>query len=76
MFKVGDKIIRIGTNYLSVETGKTYVVSKIKDIFRICLEGYDDHGFSESLFILYKKKELNNEVDFLNAFQQNFKEGI
>ena len=78
MFKIGDKIKCIKkpkTWQFQLKgncVGKFYKIKRIHPNF-IEIEN-EDGWFTSKLFILYR--ELLTEIDFLNAIQQNFKEGI
>lgn len=80
MFKIGDKIILI----------RSWDGDPENTIYTITNNGYGIPVWTTSSgrgwvtntwagdcpFILYKQKELKSEIDYLNAFQENFKEGV
>lgn len=82
MFKIGDKI-KAKRNTIAYEKYKDLIL-----IVEKSCEPYDDkhvcyfdplilkhNGWFVKFFQL-AKKELNSEVDYLDAFQDNFKEGV
>lgn len=78
MFKIGDKVICLNTFSVdNIKAGDILIITSINGPW-LGLKGhsYDEPNFRDRNFKLYEKKELNNEVEYLNAFQRNFKEGI
>lgn len=86
MFKVGDKVRIIGGTYGVTVIGSEGIIEKMGDrqiIFRMTKHPHNDtwninktYPIHIEYIELIKKKILNNELDYLNAFQYNFKEGV
>lgn len=82
MFKVGNIIKCICKPDLGAFTfrdndncvGKFYKV-KANHPIEEYIQIENEFGWFDNNLFTYKK-ELNNEIDYLNAFQQNFKEGV
>lgn len=83
MFKIGDKVKCINQPLahqyqfkdLHNCIGKVYKVERIEQGSNACVSLKDEHGwFSMNLFVI--SKECLTEIDYLDAFQQNFKEGV
>ena len=86
MYKVGDKVRIVGGTYGITVIGTEGTIEEVGDrqvIFRMTKHpNRDDWNINKTYPIhrehieLIRKKVLNNEIDYLNAFQFNFKEGI
>jgi len=82
MFRIGDRVkcktvphkdnyqLKAGNNCV----GKMYTIINIHPQGFLRFKNEDNGWFNPEFFILYK--ELLTEIDYLNAFQQNFKEGV
>ncbi len=84
-FKVGDRIKCTkfvddnGPGYITL--GKEYIVKSTNglgdhDDMIAVMNNINMHWWIRASSCSLFKKELINELDFLNAFQENFKEGI
>jgi hypothetical protein len=79
MFKIGDKLRAKRTSY-SITKNKIYTITQNDDkaIWAIWDHGHEGY-YRASLFNEYfefVKQEPKTEIDYLNAFQFNFKEGV
>ena len=77
MFKPGEKIkcIDAKSSNDTLTEGKTYTVLSLMDNGKHVIikndDGVSDYFYSQRF---KKLKELHTEVDYLDAFQENFKE--
>ncbi len=77
MFKIGDLVERIEDDWYPISIGDRDVVTYItNNKVGLHLRGYGNKEFAVKKFKLIKRKDLSTELDYLDAFQINFKEGV
>lgn len=81
MFKVGDKLQFLKNRY-GYKKNEIVILTAYKDGSPM-IPCKEELGNGYTLFLTYLKqeyiiikKEINNDLDWLNAIQDNFKEGI